>query len=535
MRIKFLTLQTMVGAVSLLTHYHAWAVPFTFQGELRDGGTAVNGVYDMQFSLFSVATGGTKIGDSLCADNVIVTNGRFTVVLDFGDAFDGSDRFLGIGLRADTGLACDVSSGFATFTQRAQVTNAPHAGFAMQAGTAANAANATSAANSTNLNGQPASFYQSAANLTGTLSDARLSANVPRLNSATSTFAGTVNATSFTGSGASLTSLNATNLSSGTVADARLSSNIPRLNASNAFTGALTATSFIGSGASLTGLNASSVSSGTLGDGFLSANVPLMSGANTFSAINIFNNRVGIGTTPAAMLHVRAGASGVTPAASSDLVIEDDSSSYIQIITPDSNEKGVAFGSPASSFAGGVYYTNAGGMTLRTGGNNTRMTVSPSGDVTFTGAITIPQTLRYSMIGPNAFTNVNSSFGQAQDVLYNLNTVVSMFGYAPVHLPHGARIESILVYGTDSSANNLVVTLSRRALTPLSAAVILATVTSSGSTGVYSNWETSVSGATVDNANSCYYVTVRFPANTPQQDLEVYAVRITYSVESPLP
>lgn len=49
------------------------------------------------------------------------------------------------------------------------------------------------------------------------------------------TFSGTVGANLFSGSGASLTSLNATNLSSGTVADARLSANVPLLDASNTF------------------------------------------------------------------------------------------------------------------------------------------------------------------------------------------------------------------------------------------------------------------------------------------------------------
>jgi len=49
-------------------------------------------------------------------------------------------------------------------------------------------------------------------------------------------FSGTVTGTTFSGSGASLTSLNASNLSTGTVADARLSSNVALRDASNTFT-----------------------------------------------------------------------------------------------------------------------------------------------------------------------------------------------------------------------------------------------------------------------------------------------------------
>jgi hypothetical protein len=74
------------------------------------------------------------------------------------------------------------------------------------------------------------------------------------------------------GSGASLTSLNASSISSGTIANARTTasdangaSTIVARDASGNFAGAtITANTFSGSGASLTSLNASNVSSGTL-------------------------------------------------------------------------------------------------------------------------------------------------------------------------------------------------------------------------------------------------------------------------------
>ena len=149
-------LNMLAGAAALLAVCGAaMAAPFTFQGELRDGGTPVNGVYDFQFSLFGAAVSGTQFGSVMCADNVAVVDGRFTVVLDFGDVFDGTERYLEIQLRADTGLACGNSASFGTLGPRAQVTNAPMAGFASQAGTATSA---TSAANAANWNGQPATF-----------------------------------------------------------------------------------------------------------------------------------------------------------------------------------------------------------------------------------------------------------------------------------------------------------------------------------------------------------------------------------------
>lgn len=80
--------------------------------------------------------------------------------------------------------------------------------------------------------------------------------------------AGTITAT-FSGNGASLTSLNASNLSSGTVPDARISgayTGITSLTAS----GTITAGTFSGSGASLTSLSASQLTSGTVPDARIS-------------------------------------------------------------------------------------------------------------------------------------------------------------------------------------------------------------------------------------------------------------------------
>jgi photosystem II stability/assembly factor-like uncharacterized protein len=66
---------------------------------------------------------------------------------------------------------------------------------------------------------------------------------VSTMNNVNNTFAG-----SFTGNGGGLT-LDASQLASGTVADARLSANVPLLNGSPAFAGTVTAASFNGSGA----------------------------------------------------------------------------------------------------------------------------------------------------------------------------------------------------------------------------------------------------------------------------------------------
>ncbi|MBL9001296.1 MAG: hypothetical protein JNK25_09190 [Phycisphaerae bacterium] len=132
---------------------------------------------------------------------------------------------------------------------------------------------------------------------TGTLSDSRLSSNVALLSTA-QTFTGAKTFTNasnaFTGSGAGLTGLNASGITTGTLSDSRLSSNVALLSAAQTFTGAKTFTNasnaFTGSGAGLTGLNASGITTGTLSDSRLSSNVALLSAAQTFAGFNVFAN-----------------------------------------------------------------------------------------------------------------------------------------------------------------------------------------------------------------------------------------------------
>src|SRR5262249_699256 len=70
---------------------------FTYQGSLASGGTPATGAYDFQFKLFDAAMGGTQVGATISSNSVMVSNGVFTVALDFGaSAFPGAARFLEI-------------------------------------------------------------------------------------------------------------------------------------------------------------------------------------------------------------------------------------------------------------------------------------------------------------------------------------------------------------------------------------------------------------------------------------------------------
>jgi hypothetical protein len=72
---------------------------FTYQGELQDQGRPANGAYDFSFRLLDGADPGTasQVGSPVAVDNVDVSDGIFTVELDFGAGpFSGEARWLEI-------------------------------------------------------------------------------------------------------------------------------------------------------------------------------------------------------------------------------------------------------------------------------------------------------------------------------------------------------------------------------------------------------------------------------------------------------
>src|SRR3954470_20363541 len=62
----------------------AQGTAFTYQGRLTDNSGALTGNYDFTFRLFDAATGGSNQGGPLTNSNVTLSDGLFTVALDFG-------------------------------------------------------------------------------------------------------------------------------------------------------------------------------------------------------------------------------------------------------------------------------------------------------------------------------------------------------------------------------------------------------------------------------------------------------------------
>jgi len=102
---------------------------FTYQGRLLMDGNPVNGNCDFQFSLWDAAgsgsppTGGNQIGSTQTKTNVAVSNGLFSVQLDFGAAaFTGDARWLQIAARHPAG-----SGSYTVLSPRQPLTAVPYA------------------------------------------------------------------------------------------------------------------------------------------------------------------------------------------------------------------------------------------------------------------------------------------------------------------------------------------------------------------------------------------------------------------------
>jgi hypothetical protein len=151
---------------------------FNYQGRLTDGTNPANGSYDLSFSPVDSPSGGTQLGTPQTNSGVLVSNGFFSVLLDFGPSpFDGSAIWLDISVRTNG------SGPYTTLSPRQPLTPTPYA--------------------------------LTASNLSGTLSAAQLTGTVPSglLGGAYSgavTFNNPANA--FAGNGVGLTGVDAATL-----------------------------------------------------------------------------------------------------------------------------------------------------------------------------------------------------------------------------------------------------------------------------------------------------------------------------------
>lgn len=72
---------------------------FTYQGELEVDGAPASGEFDLQLCLYAVPSAGSALSCAADVENLPISDGRFTLVLDFGSPFDGSPHFLEVRVR----------------------------------------------------------------------------------------------------------------------------------------------------------------------------------------------------------------------------------------------------------------------------------------------------------------------------------------------------------------------------------------------------------------------------------------------------
>ena len=113
---------------------------FSYQGRLTDASNPADGLFDMQFKLFNTTDvgAGTQQGPTVTNSSVQVTKGVFSLMLDFGNVFDGSARYLEISLRP-TGSPNPRT----ILSPRQPVASTPYAIRSATAATADTATNAT--------------------------------------------------------------------------------------------------------------------------------------------------------------------------------------------------------------------------------------------------------------------------------------------------------------------------------------------------------------------------------------------------------
>ena len=222
----------------------------SYQGRLNVSGTPANTNYDFRFAVFDAPTNGNLISLWVTNSAVPVSNGLFSVTLNFGPGvFNGTDN--GSNDWMDIAVRAVGAGSFTPLVPRQPILPVPYALYATTAGNLLGGLQATQ--------------------IVGNLSSGQLSGtytNTVNFSNATNSFSGT-----FSGDGNGLNSLNASQLTTGTVSDSRLQADVALLDQNQTFSAQPTfnnAVTFNGA------------------DSFTGHNT--FSGPGTFSGVNTFSN-----------------------------------------------------------------------------------------------------------------------------------------------------------------------------------------------------------------------------------------------------
>ena len=146
--------------------------------------------------------------------------------------------------------------------------------------------------------------------------------------------------------------------------------------------------------------------------------------------------------------------------------------------------------------------------------------IDVSGDLTVSGGITISSQTRYYSLSPHDFV----ARQETEDFYrYPAKVKVTTSGtqfFAPVHLPHGAVVTEVKIYGSDSSETWGLYRVGRDGVT-------YSTMASAN----LNSADTSISYATIDNYNYAYHIIV----SALESGEEIDGGYIKYTITNPYP
>ncbi|MBS0189830.1 MAG: hypothetical protein U0573_13395 [Phycisphaerales bacterium] len=120
--IRALLAAAAAGVVSVSALAGPVGSNFSYQGRLTENGAPANGIYDIQALLFNASAGGAQQGLTQSFNNVSVSNGVFTLDVDFGSQFSGEERWVELRIRPGASVGA-----YTTISPRTEIAATPYA------------------------------------------------------------------------------------------------------------------------------------------------------------------------------------------------------------------------------------------------------------------------------------------------------------------------------------------------------------------------------------------------------------------------
>jgi hypothetical protein len=512
---------------------------FSYQGMLQSDGAPTNGLHDMRFELLDE---GGSVVTTLCARDVLVQHGVFSLTLDPGVSYPFNahqQQTMRVSVRASTGTACEEPAGYEVLTPDQRIRPTPlatRATFAVQS---------TSALS---LNGLPPSHFTNPSNLVGTIPLDKLPQSLARADNTnlfTSTNAFMQPVGVGTTPGSEMLRIRAEQSRATLVSD--FSTNGSVLTLENQTTGLATG-NYVGAvNFAVPGSTPGQIGY-VRGPQVWQDTMQFRVGSLPGVAID-GSARLGVGTlAPQSRVHIASSSSGIAPNPNTMLLIDTLGTNYITSLISNNEESGVLFGRPAGGHAeAGIVFNNPGtrgGLQLRTGGNQTRMFIDSAGTVTVPGnvnagsittsSVTYPTPkVHHKALGVRAFMSTGGGAaltGLSAERLTGSN--YSSLGTS-LDLPHGATITNVTLYVFDNDATgNMAISLSQT--TFAGQFTVLRAFTTSGAQLGYQAIDLTPPGPyVVNNTNNMLNLEIGMAVLSPWSNaMAIIGARVTYTTTS---